>query len=207
MPNSTDAAQAYMARVVQLTEDGTSPLEAIRTLEREHQCRLVMGAMHALGRNYLPQAVHAIAPLLLRWGLSDKDYWGLVRDAWTGCEWPLQWLHPKSWLTLFRHGSHDLLMTPEEQALLDEQASVFTVYRGVAGMAGRTWRRKPHWSWTLEKDRAIWFAKRLGGETPMLLTQRVDRQDVFALLDSRSEKEILTPFMHIDPDYVVVTHL
>ncbi len=210
MPTSAELQlkqfKQYTEKLQRHLEAGVGPLQAVKLIEREHPVELLVRPLHALGRNHLPQALSAMAPLLLDWGLSSKIYWELVRDAWTGCEWPLQWLPARQWRKLFRHAEPYRMMTLEEQALLAAQGKLFDVYRGVSGMGGN-WRKRLHWSWTLDKDRAVWFAKRLGGAAPMLMKMRVDQSEVFALLDSRSEKEILIPFYRPPLDYIITSYL
>jgi hypothetical protein len=68
----------------------------------------------------------------------------------------------------------------------------FTVFRGVAGRGAR--RRKRGISWTADKDKAIWFAKRFadtGLEKPAVFRAVIPAAKVFAYYDGRDEKEFL----------------
>jgi hypothetical protein len=212
MPNSAEpfaqqnALAGYASRYNQLVNQGMTLGEAHQTMEREHQLVHLTEALHRMGRNYLPKALHAMAPLLDEWNLPSKTYWELVRLAWTGCEWPLQWLSGSAWQKLFTHDYPLMVMTEEESITLARLGPTLTVYRGVSGL-GPKWKRARHWSWTLDRDRAVWFATRLGGERPMLMKQTVSRDDVFAYLDARGEQEILLPFATFDPSHVIKSYL
>jgi len=46
-------------------------------------------------------------------------------------------------------------------------------------------------SWTLDEEKARWFAARSSMETPLLARGTVSRRDVFAYLSGRGEQEIV----------------
>jgi hypothetical protein len=68
----------------------------------------------------------------------------------------------------------------------------FTVFRGVAGTGAK--RRLRGISWTADRDKAIWFAKRFaarGLECPTVFQTEIEAARVFACYNGRSEQEFL----------------
>ena len=73
-------------------------------------------------------------------------------------------------------------MLPIEKERLNSLSDPVTIYRGqIAG-------RRAGISWTTDRERAEWFAKRLlyGGE-PAVITGRVKRADIIAVFEERNE--------------------
>jgi hypothetical protein len=71
-------------------------------------------------------------------------------------------------------------------------AGPFTVFRGVAGKGAK--RRLRGISWTADRDRAIWFAKRFAGrglETPAVFCAVITAAQVYAYTNDRKEQEFL----------------
>jgi len=66
----------------------------------------------------------------------------------------------------------------------------FTVYRGVAGKGCK--RRVRGFSWTLDYEKAEWFANRFNyfGD-PAVFQATIDRADVLAYTNQRNEQEII----------------
>jgi hypothetical protein len=74
-----------------------------------------------------------------------------------------------------------------------------------SGAAPRTKRSIRGLSWTLDRDKAIWFAKRfsmLPRLTPRLVEGFVHKRHVLAYFGGRKEKEIVS--MHVDVRGVTV---
>lgn len=64
-----------------------------------------------------------------------------------------------------------------------------TIYRGVAGP--RATRRVRGLSWTLDLDRACWFAARLYLDDPAIYSAKVRPDEVFFYTDGRGEQEVV----------------
>jgi hypothetical protein len=125
---------------------------------------------------------------------SDQDYWSLVTDFWMDSENIHE--EPDLWDNLLHadRGSHEAMMDQDERDTLAELPDRFTVYQGHTDL------RDDGWSWTLNRDKAIWFARRFAGfddALPVLSSTRVDKANVHALLLGRGEDEVL-----IDPRLV-----
>jgi hypothetical protein len=65
----------------------------------------------------------------------------------------------------------------------------FTIFRGVSGP--RHARRVRSYSWTLDPEKAKWFATRFHLADPAVYVARVRRNEVLAYCDEREEKEVV----------------
>ena len=102
--------------------------------------------------------------------------------------------HQKQLRQLFavdRPGKENM-MDEEERAFLANQPDQFEIYRGY----GKTVNG---WSWTVDREKAIWFAQRLDFDSPTLATGTVQKADVLAYFAGRKESEII-----VDPKKVKV---
>jgi hypothetical protein len=68
-------------------------------------------------------------------------------------------------------------------------SETFTIYRGVSGE--RRKRRVRSYSWTLDLDRACWFALRLTLPAPSVYSAAVPRAKILAYYNGRGEQEIV----------------
>lgn len=127
--------------------------------------------------------------------LKSEDYWRLLGDIWIDSE--NIWQNADNWRDLFEEperGSMEYFMDDDDRQVLklpENKGGMpfnFTVYRGFHYDGG-----EDGFSWTLDKQRAIWFAKRLCGpdETPMVATGTVGRKDVIGYMTGRNELEIV----------------
>jgi hypothetical protein len=117
--------------------------------------------------------------------LSPKDFWTRLSDVWTDSE--NIWQYIDDWRALWneeRPSKHHAMDASERKAF-KRLSSEIVIYRGV---------REDHtvngMSWTLDRDKAIWFAARNSGPH-VLLTARAKKADAHALLLGRKENEIV----------------
>lgn len=123
--------------------------------------------------------------------LSDEDYWILLSAIWTDSE--NIWQNQDKWRVCFmsrRPGRLDHIMEEEESKVWDSLPEKrIIVYRGYAiddcdkGM-----------SWSLNKERAEFFAKRFmhrPEERARIVTGKVDKEYVLAYFSGRNEEEIV----------------
>lgn len=66
---------------------------------------------------------------------------------------------------------------------------LYTVYRGISGNGKK--RRKRGFSWTGDFDKAVWFAKRLRLEKPIVFKAIVPKEYVLAYCNRRKEDEYI----------------
>jgi hypothetical protein len=127
--------------------------------------------------------------------LGDEEYWQLLAHAWIDSE--NIWQNESEWLEKLQveRGHADLMMEEEDRQQLESMPELITIYRGYQ----RPDRQRAI-SWTLELERAEWFARRwLVDQTPLVATGTVAKRDVIALLHGRDEAEVL-----VKPDKVEI---
>lgn len=121
--------------------------------------------------------------------LTDDEYWPLLGQIWTDSENIYQ--NRDNWAQLLtdetRTNRH-LIMSDEERDQLAKMPDTgIHVYRGYTYDAAADGL-----SWTLNKDRARWFAKRFpGGERPRIVCGTIDRKHVIAHFTGRGEDEVV----------------
>jgi hypothetical protein len=71
--------------------------------------------------------------------------------------------------------------------LLPEEKDTYTLYRGISGKGAA--RRKYGHSWTGTLDIAIWFAKRLSFDKPIVYRAEVPKDCICFYIDDRNEDE------------------
>jgi hypothetical protein len=138
-------------------------------------------------RHEKPYRISAFNRCLTR-GLKGQQYWECLASVWTSSE--NIWQHHKTWKELWNSKEPSKLacMDPAEQMTFHNLPPSFTVWRGVQYRG-----RKKGLSWTLDKNRAEWFAKRYlkKGRTPWLCSATVLKSYVHAYLNGRNEQEII----------------
>lgn len=123
-------------------------------------------------------------------GLTEKpkDYWRMVGQVWTDSENIHQ--HLREWIKVWSMPvpNRELVMDEEERSALAAMPEQITVYRGVMAK-----RFQQGLSWTLDKDRAQWFANRFAhdGRKPHVYEGVVAKSDVLAHFLGRNEDEIV----------------
>lgn len=120
--------------------------------------------------------------------ISPREYWKVVRNVWDDSE--NIWQHRITWANLFSKEDplRPLLMSRRERKFLSGLPQKFVVYRGQV--------KKSHsgMSWTLDRDKAEWFASRYQRSNPSLLVKGIaDKQFVIAYMEDRNESEIVIP--------------
>lgn len=157
--------------------------EAVKRMEEEGDWKGVIW-MHER-----PYRLHAF--LEVHENLDDIDYWNTLGEIWTDSE--NIWQNEQYWIDLLHVGreKREYIMTSKEREALAELPDVLTIYRGFDQE-----EREMGLSWTLDKKRAEWFAKRLWYPDkseigPCLAEATVLRESVIAHLLARNEDEII----------------
>lgn len=173
--------------------------ESITGLEAHFNEKVAAGAWEAAlftaARTHVPDVLaNVLEPLIPRTHAGDGRFWRLAASAWSDAEDPSR--APGVWAAIFesdrRH--QGLMMTRDERRELAALPDPFPIWRGVAALdADRAEDAADARSWTLDRDKAEWFARRgaFGGRLPFVLHAHVPKFDVFALLNGRDEREIL----------------
>lgn len=87
------------------------------------------------------------------------------------------------------------VMDAEERAAFAELPEDLTVYRGFQTEGG-----EESWSWSLDREMAVWFARRFASSTTTarLATMKVRKADVLAYFTGRKESEIVLHATYTD---------
>lgn len=117
---------------------------------------------------------------------GSPEYWELVGQVWIDTENVHEEF--RTWAEIWDHPGSRAVMDEAEQIALLALPNMIEVWRGVKRRAS-----VKGLSWTTNKDKAIWFARRWLGkkETPYLAHGLIMRGDVKAYLLGRGESEIV----------------
>lgn len=120
--------------------------------------------------------------------LTDEQYWSLLSDIWLDTE--NMWQEAFTWRLMLessRPGRYEHFMDDGDRVVFDALPDYFPIYRGTVQ------NRAPGWSWTLNEERAEWFARRhvRKDHGPVVLSGHVAKGDVIGYLGGRNEEEIV----------------
>lgn len=127
--------------------------------------------------------------------LSQKDLSSVLASAWTEAENPNCDMNLKQseLISMFRQADPKILMTQSERKRLKSLPETVTVYRGVTSYNAKNIRAL---SWTLDKEKAEWFAHRYG-EEGTVYEARIDKSRIIAYFAERGESEVI-----VEPRYL-----
>ncbi len=94
---------------------------------------------------------------------------------------------------MFKQADPTVLMDDKERSQLTELDDVVTVYRGVTSYNAKNIRAL---SWSLDYDKADWFAHRFH-EDGTVYEAQIKKGHIFALFLGRGEKEIVLDPKHL----------
>jgi hypothetical protein len=117
--------------------------------------------------------------------LTDTEYWKLLGSIWTDTE--NQWQNLDKWDELLHSDrpQRQYLMNEEEDQLLRSLPAEVVVYRGCQKGQNETGL-----SWSLKRDKAEFFANRLG-KRGIVLQRTISREQIVALFMGRNEWEVV----------------
>lgn len=136
---------------------------------------------------FLHERPYRLAAFIEHYHLIEEpfsdEFWKILATIWRDSE--NIWQNITLWETLFEQGENSgaFMTTKDSRHLgyLFEGRPFITVYRGgqFDGL-----------SYTTDKDKALWFAKRFQGKAH-IFEKEVSRCMIFAYTDARDEKEII----------------
>ena len=94
---------------------------------------------------------------------------------------------------MFKSADPKALMEDDEYEQLQELDDTLTVYRGVTSYNADNVKAL---SWTLNKEKAEWFAHRFNDDGAVYEAQ-IDKKHIFAIFNGRNESEVV-----LDPQYL-----
>ncbi len=125
---------------------------------------------------------------------GDVRYWKLVGDVWTDTERPSG---NSLWPELLSNSRSypEAMMSRDERRVLTDMGSTVVAYRGVGAQTKKRAIRfvRAGYSWTVNHERAVWFAKRFlerDGKA-FVAEAHIPRKAILAYFNGRKEHEIL----------------
>lgn len=117
--------------------------------------------------------------------LTDTEYWKLLGSIWTDTE--NQWQNLDKWDELLNSDrpQRQYLMTQEEDEFLRSLPDNVVIYRGC-----QKGLNQKGLSWTLKRDKAKFFANRLG-KRGIVLQRTISREQIVAVFLGRNEWEVV----------------
>lgn len=126
--------------------------------------------------------------------LNIKDYTDMLETLWTIMEYPNQDVNvtQKEWVSYWKNADTKYIYSDEDKEILDALPDEFYVYRGLMERASLK-----ALSWTLDLDRAIWFAKRWNNHGKVY-RGLCKKKDILAYLSCRNEEEIVVDWRKLE---------
>jgi hypothetical protein len=120
--------------------------------------------------------------------MTDEQYWQNLASIWIDSENIRQNPQVWQWLLRSKRPGRVALMDAEEREALEAMPGLIQVYQG------HTAKAHDGWSWTTNRSKAEWFARRFSDferSAPRLTEGVVYKRNVIAYFASRGESEIV----------------
>ena len=118
--------------------------------------------------------------------ITPAEIGEVLKWVWTDTEFPNQYPIPIL-VRLFEKADKATLMSKEDKEYYDKLPEIITIYRGTQSKKAK----RLGMSWSLDKEKAVWFANRwktLGGK---VYKATIHKQYVYAYFNNRQEQEIV----------------
>lgn len=127
--------------------------------------------------------------------LSKEDLSEMLAYMWVNTEAPNQDcnLSKTKLLSMFKAADPKSVMTEEEYQKFQNLDEQLTIYRGVTSHNADNIKAL---SWTLDPDKAFWFAHRFGEEGTVYEAQ-INKKHVYAYFEGRNEAEVIVDPKHL----------
>lgn len=127
--------------------------------------------------------------------LNEKDFSKCLIDIWITDEYANQNtdVSKDELIKFFKKASKTFIMNKEEFNVFSTLNNNVTVYRGITDYNKDNIRAL---SWTLDKEKAIWFANRFLGKG-YIYKAKINKEDILAYCDQRNEKEIILDYTRL----------
>lgn len=116
----------------------------------------------------------------------NGEYEDILRDAWVSTEFPHQ-MPIKRLTALFEQADLDKMMDDTEKAKLLALPDEITIYRGLPDQRAK----KKGLSWSVNRNKAMWFATRWNSKKARLVTAKINKKNVYMYTDARKEEEVV----------------
>lgn len=119
-----------------------------------------------------------------------EDYTEFLVELWTSMEYPNvdNNVTRREFISYWKKVDTKYIYSKEDIELLDSLPEEFSIYRGLMPRA-----KKEALSWTLDLDKAIWFAKRFNNHGKVY-EAKVKKEDILSYLSNRGESEIVVDY-------------
>lgn len=170
--------------------------EAVRSQWREQMASLIENA--ETPRHIYMMLTKSYRFAFLKYAMpyfSQKDFSEYLANAWVMCESPNNDPNftQKQMLGLFKKADPQVLMDEDEYKQFQALEDTLVVYRGVTSYNAN---RVKALSWTLDREKAEWFAHRFD-EDGAVYEAKIDKAHVYAFFSSRNESEVI-----VDPAFL-----
>ena len=120
--------------------------------------------------------------------LSEKDFAKLLISSWTLTEFNSndKNVTKNEFISWFKKANKYYMMDESEIKVFNDLPENITIYRGVGDR-----KYKNGISWTLDKEKAIWFSKRFDFHDKHVYQGMVSKNDILAYIDQCNEQEII----------------
>ena len=126
--------------------------------------------------------------------LTDEEFSDLLSDIWTQTEFPHMY-GVKFLISLFDDSKRELLMSEDELNVYDKLPMMVDVYRGIQDIGSKK-KTIRGLSWSLDKEKALWFSKRFSG-SGKLYKGIIYKDNIYAYFNGRKEEEIVLNPYHL----------
>lgn len=117
--------------------------------------------------------------------IKGERYWKLLQEIWIMSE--NIWQDQSDWYTLLsaKNSNPEAFMTEEDLEFWQTLKGPLNIYRGCNPL------NEDGFSYTLDEEKAYWFANRYKQEGAKVIHKVVEKEDCFAYLGGRGEQEII----------------
>ena len=134
---------------------------------------------------------------------DSKAYYDFLKEAWILTEFPMQSYdnYEDAVIDFYYFDDPRLMMDEEEKKVFDGLPKIVKIYRGIR-VDDELDENNIGLSYTFNKEKAEWFAKRFsqdGKGTPTLIEATIDKDDILSVFLDRDEDEVL-----VNPDGVEI---
>lgn len=128
--------------------------------------------------------------------VNKRDFSKFLGEMWTLIESPSHApnVTNKQLVNYFKQADKEYVMNQEELKLYDSLPDEITIYRGVEKNKKNSTKAL---SWTLNKDKAKWFATRYE-DKGIMFTAKIKKEDVLAYFNSRKEEEVVIDYNNLE---------
>jgi hypothetical protein len=142
-----------------------------------------------------PYRIDALRDYVAMPSVPEADFAKALLQAWTDCE--NVWQNYDWWVELLSMRKIDWMSYADkvDSEAFDALPAVVDIYRG--GIT--SWEDTPL-SWTTDREKAEWFARRFGKvEDANLMKATIEKKHIYFYTNGRSESEVV-----VDPEHVKV---